>query len=185
MFRKKNKKQFMMMRFLKQILLIFMLTVLSPSLFAQDADSLKKLIYHPELDAKQQVTNALREAKKEHKNVILMVGGNWCRWCRMFQKFITDDASIDSIIKADYVFEHINYSKENKNLDLLKNLEFPQRFGFPVFVVLNAEGKRIHTQNSAYLESGEGYNPEKTFEFFEQWSPRALEPKQYEEQQNK
>ena len=84
-------------------------------------------------------------------------------------------------MKADYIVEHINFSKENRNLPLMQELDFPQRFGFPVFVILDEKGKRIHTQNSGYLEEGEGYSKKKVMEFLQQWSPAALEPAQYEQ----
>ncbi|MDX5442362.1 MAG: thioredoxin family protein, partial [Hymenobacteraceae bacterium] len=62
---------------------------------------------------------------------------------------------------------------------VLEKLAYPQRFGFPVFVVLNSNGERIHTQNSAYLEEGQGYSKKKVLEFLGQWSPDALQPKRY------
>jgi hypothetical protein len=73
----------------------------------------------------------------------------------------------------------LNYSRENKNLDILADLGYPQRFGFPVLVVLDAEGKRIHTQNSAYLEQEKSYSKEKVFEFLKQWIPAAIDPASY------
>jgi hypothetical protein len=81
----------------------------------------------------------------------------------------------------NYVIYHLNYSKENKNSDILKELGFPQRFGFPVFVILDAKRNRLHTQNSAYLEEGEGHSVQKIKEFFESWSAKALDPKTYKE----
>jgi hypothetical protein len=74
----------------------------------------------------------------------------------------------------------LNTSRENKNLDILAGLGYPQRFGFPVLVVLNAEGKRIHTQNSAYLELEKSYSKEKVSEFLKQWTPAAINPKNYQ-----
>jgi thioredoxin-related protein len=136
-------------------------------------------IYHPEIDAKKQMMDAVSQAKSNNKHVLLMVGGNWCKWCRMFEKFLHTDAQLDSAVNANFVFEHINYSKENKNEELLKQLEFPQRFGFPVFVILDGNGKRIHTQNSGYLEEGEGYSKEKVIEFFNQWSVASLKEENY------
>ena len=56
---------------------------------------------------------------------------------------------------------------------------YPQRFGFPVFIILDEKGNRIHTQNSAYLEEGKGYNKDKIAEFFEAWRPAALNPANY------
>ncbi len=135
--------------------------------------------YNPELDAMQQIDNAIKLAKKENKHVLLQIGGNWCGWCMMLHKFYNAEPQIDSLLNKDYVVEYINFSKENKNLDALKRLEFPQRFGFPVLVVLDGSGKRLHTQNSVYLEQGKGYNKEKLFDFLNDWKPSALDPENY------
>jgi len=48
-----------------------------------------------------------------------------------------------------------------------------------VFVILDAHGKRLHTQSTGYLEQGEGYNKESVIEFLNQWSPAALNPANY------
>ena len=58
----------------------------------------------------------------------------------------------------------------------------PQKFGFPVFLVLDRKGKLIHTQNSVYLKKDKGYDRDKVMNFFEDWSPKAFDPKQYKEQ---
>ncbi len=139
----------------------------------------KVAIYHPEKNTFEQIKQAEITAQKEGKHVFLMIGGNWCRWCRMFDAFSKTDLSVDSAFKANYVIEHINSSKENKNDSLMQQLEFPQRFGFPVFVILDAQGKRLHTQSTGYLEQGEGYNKESVIEFLNQWSPAALNPANY------
>jgi hypothetical protein len=51
-----------------------------------------------------------------------------------------------------------------------------------VFLILNSKGELIHTQNSGYLEEGKSYNKEKVDGFFNDWSPKALDPKSYPEQ---
>ena len=49
------------------------------------------------------------------------------------------------------------------------------RFGFPVFVILNEKGERVHTQNSAYLEKGEGYSEKEVVSFLNLWNKKAVE----------
>lgn len=61
----------------------------------------------------------------------------------------------------------------------MASLGFPQRFGFPVFVILDNKGNRIHTQNSAFLEKDDGYDRERVLRFFQNWSPGALDPENY------
>ena len=83
-------------------------------------------------------------------------------------------------MENNFIVYHVNYSRENMNEDVLTSLGFPQRFGFPVFVILDSNGNRLHTQNSAYLEEEGGHSTGKVLEFLKHWSPAALDPKQYE-----
>ena len=140
----------------------------------------KSTLYNPEANAKMDIENALKKAKAEHKFVLLQAGGNWCPWCIEFHRFCSTDKQIDSIINANFVWYHLNYSKENKNEDLFKKYDYPQRFGFPIFIILNEKGERIHTQNSEYLEDGKkSYDKKKVISFLQNWSPAALDPTKY------
>jgi hypothetical protein len=95
----------------------------------------------------------------------------------------TSAKKVDSLIRADYIYLMINYSKENKNMDVMKQLEYPNRFGFPVFVVLDGKGKRLHTQDSGLLEHAtvKGYDTTKVVTFLKQWNVKALDPSVYTE----
>lgn len=136
-------------------------------------------LYHPGEDAGARIKADIAKARESGKHVLLQIGGNWCSWCLRFEHFVHEDPQLDSALKADYVVYHLNYSSQNKNPEIMARLGYPQRFGFPVFVILDANGKRLHTQNSAYLEEGKGYNKAKVLEFLDNWSPRALDPAQY------
>jgi thioredoxin-related protein len=166
---------------MKKIFLIVMAIIACVFVYSQDMSKFK--LYDPAENAEQEISKAVDKAKAEGKHVFIMIGGNWCIWCARFNDFITQDKKIDSIVSAAYVVCHINYSKENFNAKLLAKYGYPQRFGFPVFLVLNGDGKLIQTQNSWYLEDGKkSYDRDKVIEFFTDWSPAALDPKQYTEQ---
>ncbi len=158
---------------------VFILLIVFAYASAQEK---KSVIYNPDADAKKELAEAIKKAHTEGKNVLIQIGGNWCPWCIKFHKFIHDNAKIDSIIKKNYVFILVNYSKEKpayKNLEILKQLEFPQRFGFPVLVVLDDTGKRLHTQDSGFLESGNGYDTTKVTTFLKCWIPDVLKEETY------
>ena len=138
-------------------------------------------LYTPTANAEEDITKMLAQAKEEGKHLILQVGGNWCGWCYKFQDFVQQDTTIKTIVDDNFLVYHLNYSKENKNETLLKQYEFPQRLGFPVFVILDTEGKRIHTQDSWMLESGDGYDEKKVAHFFKSWTVMAIDPATYEE----
>ena len=160
-------------------LTVLMILIVS-ALSAQDMTKFK--LYHPEENAEKGSATAVEQAKKENKQVLVQIGGNWCIWCARFNEFVTGDKSIDSLVQANYVVYHMNYSPENKNSNLLEKYRFPQRFGFPVFLILNGKGDLIHIQNSEYLEEGKGYSKNKVVEFFIGWTTTALDPKQFKDQ---
>lgn len=162
---------------MKIIFLSFLLSI-GISTFSQTQPA-KITIYNPAADAQSDLQQALLKAAEEGKQVLIQVGGNWCPWCIKLHKFIHENQQIDSILKADYVFILINYSKENKNPEMMKQLEYPQRFGFPVMVVVDETGRRIHTQDTGILEDGEGYSVEKIKNFLLNWNTEALNPEKY------
>jgi thioredoxin-related protein len=137
-------------------------------------------LYHPNADAARDIAAAVKKAKAENKYVLLQGGGNWCSWCIEFARLAKADPKIDSVIKTSFVWYHLNFSKENENKAVFAKYGYAQRFGFPVFIILNQKGERIHTQNSEYLEDGKkSYSPQKVQSFLEMWSPRALNPEMY------
>ena len=137
-------------------------------------------LYNPEADAEKDIAAAVKQAKAENKYVLLQGGGNWCSWCIEFARFCKADTKIDSVINAGFVWYHLNWSKENENKKTFAKYGYAQRFGFPVFIILNEKGERIHTQNSEYLEDGKkSYDRRKVQAFLEMWSPRALNPEMY------
>lgn len=163
---------------MKKIIGIFFLYcfVMSVGVSAQQE---KKKLYNPDADAGLAIATAVQKAKAERKHVFLQIGGNWCMWCLRFNELINSNDTLRNYMQKNYEIVHVNYSKENKNEQVLASLGYPQRFGFPVFVILDNKGNRIHTQNSAYLEEGKGHGPQKVLEFLKNWSPQALDPTSY------
>jgi len=136
-------------------------------------------IYNPNADAKAEIAAGIKKAASEHKHVFLQIGGNWCPWCVKYHNFVHDDTEIKTFIDNNFVVVKVNYDPKNKNEEVLASLGFPQRFGFPVFVVLNEKGERIHTQNSAFLEKDNGYDRDRVLQFYKHWAPAALDPNSY------
>jgi thioredoxin-related protein len=165
---------------MKKIIITVVILFFYGQVFSQD---MKKFnLYHPEADAKKQLANAVNEAQTTGKYVFISIGGNWCVWCARFNDFMTNNKSLDSLLAENYVTYHLNYSPENKNVELLEKYKFPQRFGFPVFLILNDKGELIHTQSSWYLEAEKSYDKEKVKAFLTDWSKKAFDPAQYKEE---
>ena len=169
---------------MKKILLVVLLAALALPLSAQNkkntpekksAEAPLEKVYDEEADAMAQIDEALEQARESGRFVICQVGGNWCPWCLRFAKFITDDEEIANVVKENFVYIHVNTSKTNKNEEALRRLGNPGRFGYPVLVILDDEGRVMHIQNSAYLEEGKSYNQKKVLQFFQNWTRQAIE----------
>ena len=147
-----------------------------------DAQNGLKKVYDEDINPIEQIDQAVLKAKTEGKFVICQVGGNWCPWCLRFADFITKDTTISNVIDENFVYIHVNYNPRKSEGEekvqlakaMLKRLDNPARFGFPVFVVLDEEGRVIHTQDSSFLEEGQGYDKEKVLRFFKNWTPKAV-----------
>lgn len=159
----------------KLALLLFAFVTISISSFAQDAKEAVK-IYNPAANAQADLDAAVAKAKKEGKHVFVQVGGNWCSWCIAFHNLVDNTPELKKLLNDNYETVLINYSKENKNEAVLAKLQYPGRFGFPVFLILDGNGKLLHTQNSAYLEEGKGHSVKKVTEFLKNWNVAALKP---------
>ncbi|MBT0525532.1 thioredoxin family protein [Riemerella anatipestifer] len=149
-------------------------TEIKQKLAEQEKDKLEKP-YHPEDNAEEKIATLISQAQKENKNIILQAGGNWCIWCLRFNDYINKTPEIKEIIDQNYLYYHLNYSKENENKALFEKYGNPgEKYGYPVFIVLDQTGKVIHIQNSAVLEENKGYSLDKVKAFFNEWKPKNL-----------
>jgi len=148
---------------------------ISTSIFAQSTKEQVK-IYNPTANAQADIDAAVSKAKKEKKHVFIQIGGNWCSWCILFHDLVKATPELKDYLDKNYETVLVNYSEENKNEAVLKKLNYPGRFGFPVFLILDGNGKLLHTQNSAYLEEGKGHSVKKVMAFLKNWNYGALLP---------
>lgn len=148
------------------------------TLTVQAQTGLKK-VYDEDINPLEQIDQALVKARADGKFVICQVGGNWCPWCLRFADFITNDTTISKVINDNFEYIHVNYNprqsggeeKARQARALMERLNNCGRFGFPVFVVLDQDGKVVHIQDSSFLEEGQGYDQEKVLRFFRNWTP--------------
>lgn len=130
--------------------------------------------YNVEEDAEKKIAELVLKAKAENKNIILQAGGNWCIWCLRFNEFVHSTPELNKILDENYLYYHLNFSPENKNEKVFAKYDNPgAKYGYPVFVVLDADGKMIHTQDSAILEEGKGYSVEKVKEFLLKYTGKS------------
>jgi thiol:disulfide interchange protein len=145
---------------------ILLISVLCLPVSAADtpATSSRPAIYDESADAAKQIADALAVAKKENKRVLLQFGANWCGWCHKLHKLCETDAEISAKLKEAYVVVLVDVNKGH-NEDINKRYGNPTRFGLPVIVILDADGKALTTQDTGKLEDGDHHDPKKVLAF--------------------
>jgi len=125
-------------------------------------------IYDEKADGEKQIADALTVAKKENKRVLLQFGANWCGWCHKLHNLCETNPAIAAKLKDAYVVVLVDVN-EGHNEAINKRYDNPTRFGLPVLVVLDADGKALVTQDTGNLEEGDHHDPKKVLAFLNEW----------------
>ena len=77
-------------------------------------------LYKANANAAQDIRQALAAAGRQHKNVLLDFGGNWCIDCHVLDNAF-HQPRIAPLLNSNYVLVHVDVGKYDKNLDLRRN----------------------------------------------------------------
>lgn len=127
-------------------------------------------------DGKAQIAAAQTLAKGSNKRVLVMFGGNWCKWCRALDATFASHNAVKAMLERSFVLVHVDSDSNGALNDAWGN---PFALGFPVLVVLDADGRRLHVQETGALERSAtkggqatlGHDPDRVLTFLKQWSP--------------
>ena len=130
-------------------------------------------IYDTHANGSAEVAQALTVAQREHKRVLVMFGANWCIWCRRLHTVLTTNPEVTRAVREHYELVLVDVNKRHgsaRNADLDARYGHPTRFGVPVLVVLDADGKLLTTQDTGELEDGRSaHDPHKVLAFLDRW----------------
>jgi thiol:disulfide interchange protein len=145
---------------------------------AQTQATQRAEIFDPAADAKAQIAAALENAARENQRVLLLLGGNWCKWCHRLHTLFKEDKQIAKTLQYEYQLVLVDVGRFDKNTDLITRYELElKKTGVPFLVVLGSDGKVLARQETGSLEQGETHDPEKVLAFLTQWKaePRDAE----------
>ncbi len=123
--------------------------------------------FDPSRNAARDIADAVREGQRSGRRVLMDVGGDWCIWCHRLDTLFSKHAELAAMLHENFVVVKVNYSKENKNEEMLSH--FPEIPGYPHLFVLDQSGGLLHSQDTGELESGKGHDPEKVRAFIQAW----------------
>jgi len=138
----------------------------------------RDLGYDPQADPFDQYHEAMEVAALENKNVLIIAGGDWCRWCHVLERFIAKNADIERGLTDAFVVMKVYVGPDNFNEGFFAQL--PTAFGAPHFWVVSKDREVLGSQSTAKLERGKStYDKASFFAFIEQWKSRGSKPQQH------
>jgi thiol:disulfide interchange protein len=133
-----------------------------------------KPVYDESADAAKDVAAAVKLAGYENQRVLLVMGGNWCGWCRLLHTLMTTDKDIKLLLRNEYRVVNIDIGHGEKNADLLKSYGIKCE-GYPYLAILDSDNKLITQQETGALEAGPKHDPEKVLAFLTKWKATPLD----------
>ncbi len=129
-------------------------------------------LYPDPNEAKKDLDSALAAAAKDHKNVIVVFGGNWCYDCHVLDATFKTPA-IAPLLKSNYHVVHINIGEYDQNLALAAKYQTVLTHGVPALAVLDDKGKLLTSQKNGEFESAVKIGPSDITDFLKQWRPKS------------
>jgi len=124
--------------------------------------------FDPSRDAAADIARATSLANAQGKRVIVDVGGEWCAWCHVLDRFVAANADVRAFVGAHFIWVKVNFSPENRNEAVLSR--WPPINGYPHLFVLDGSGRLLHSQDTGELEAGNGYDKARFRAFLERWA---------------
>ena len=119
-------------------------------------------------DPAKDLQDAIVEATRTNKRILLEVGGDWSVYCNMLEATFQGHPQLKNVLDTHYVTVKVNYSKENPNEAFLSR--YPRIPDYPHFFVLDSKGVLLRSQPTHGFEHGKTYNAGKIDAFLRKWA---------------
>jgi thiol:disulfide interchange protein len=112
----------------------------------------KKDLYPANADAKKEIDEALKQADREGKRVLLVFGGNWCYDCHVLDRALHEGAA-GKVVKQSFLVVHVDIGEADKNVDLVKKYKIPLDKGVPAVAILGNDGALLYSSGDGEFEA--------------------------------
>ena len=99
--------------------------------------------------------------------MLIEVGGDWCSWCHVLDRFLKEHPAIRTRLHERFVVLKVNVDDSNDNAEFLS--AFPPALGYPHLYITSNDGSIVHTQDTAeFLHNGK-YSQQLVLDFLDRW----------------
>jgi thiol:disulfide interchange protein len=128
----------------------------------------KRHLYDETGDPRQAIAAGLKQAKVEHKRVILDFGGDWCGDCQVLDIYFHQTPN-EELLQKNFVIVHVFIGHLDKNIDLAAQYGVPINKGVPALAILDAKGKSLHSQQTGEFNDMRHMDAASVTDFLNKW----------------
>jgi len=110
---------------------------------------------------------ALKLAKETRRKVLVEVGGDWCSWCHVLDRFIKNHQELQARLHETFVVLKVNVSDVNDNAEFMASL--PPALGYPHMYIIGTDGIVMHSQDTAEFFENKKYSEQRFLAFLDRW----------------
>lgn len=151
-------------------LMIFISDPVLPAQPGQGSLPEYSLRYDPQRDPFQDGRDAIKLADATHRRVLIEVGGDWCSWCHILDRFLEQNPDIKQKMHQTFVMLKVNVSDSNDNSQFLA--AFPKPLGYPHMYIAEKNGNILLSKDTADFLSKGKYSRQLFLDFFSQWAAK-------------
>ena len=130
--------------------------------------------YDPKADPFEEYHAAIALAEEQNKLVLVIAGGDWCRWCYVLDRFVANDPEVDRRLHDAFVVLKVYVGFDNYNDAFFSQL--PQAKGAPHFWIISPQREVLSSQSTGSFEvDKKGYDRAAFLAFIDHWKRQTLE----------
>ena len=148
---------------------VLVAVMLVPDALAGGQDFYLVSDYDPRRDTAALISGALERAAAENKRVILVLGGDWCGWCKVLEDDIDRSEKLIDVLEEHYLIAKVYCDSGSPGIRF-KPREQPQ-YGasyvnirakaYPHLVILDSDGNRLVSRDMGGLVKKGRYSEKK------------------------
>ena len=153
-------------------LMIVLLLISAPSMSSDKLDlPTYSTTYDAARDPYADTKAALLLARETDRKLLIEVGGDWCSWCHVLDRFLAEHDNVASRLHETFVVLKVNVSEANDNARFMATL--PPAKGYPHMYITDSSGVVLHSQNTGQFIENSEYSEQQFMAFLDFWQSQS------------
>ncbi|TMH36349.1 MAG: thioredoxin family protein [Betaproteobacteria bacterium] len=124
-----------------------------------------ELPYNEAANAKAEIAQALADAAKASKPVLVIFGANWCEDCRALDLALKSGKNA-ALMSEEFKVVKVDVGRFDRNLDIANAYGNPIKKGIPAAVIVASDNRVLYATRAGELADARSMNADGIYGFF-------------------